>query len=91
MNMSEMISEEKKDVQNVFSQTTETTCTNGIGRSIYSVFHVIMSLVAIYLSFRCNNGFSAGPFLVSLFFPYVYIVYILATRGTCGIIPSERK
>ncbi len=63
---------------------------SGTGRYIYSVFHTIMSLVAIYLSFRCNKGFEIGPFLVACCCPYIYIIYILATRGTCGIIESEK-
>jgi hypothetical protein len=61
------------------------------GRYIFSVFHSIMSLVAIYLSFRCNNGFEIGPFFVACCCPYIYIIYILATRGTCGIIEGENK
>jgi len=56
------------------------------GRYIYSVFHSIMALVAIYLSFRCNKGFSFGPFLLACSCPYIYIIYILATQGTCGIL-----
>jgi hypothetical protein len=50
-----------------------------------------MSLVAIYLAFRCNKGFELGPFLVAAVCPYLYIVYILATRGTCGILENEGK
>jgi len=57
---------------------------SGIGRYIYSTFHSIMSLVAFYLSFKCNKGFAFGPFLVACCCPYFYIIYILATRGTCS-------
>jgi hypothetical protein len=67
------------------------TVENGNGRYMYSVFHTIMSLVAIYLAFRCNKGFEVGPFLVAAVCPYLYIVYILATRGTCGILENEGK
>jgi hypothetical protein len=63
--------------------------TSDTGRYIYSVFHTVMSLVAIYLAFRCNKGFEFGPFLIACCCPYLYIIYILATRGTCGIIASE--
>ena len=59
------------------------------GRYIYSVFHSIMALVAIYLSFRCNNGFSLGPFFIALLCPYIYIIYIVATKGTCGIFEKN--
>ena len=59
------------------------------GRYIYSVFHSIMALVAIYLSFRCNKGFSLGPFFIALLCPYIYIIYIVATKGTCGILEKN--
>lgn len=67
------------------------TTGHSSGRYIYSVFHTIMSLVAIYLTFRCNKGFQLGPFLVACCCPYLYIVYILATRGTCGVIENESR
>jgi len=56
------------------------------GRYIYSVFHSIMALIAIYLAFRCNKGFSLGPFLIACTCPYLYIIYVVATKGTCGIL-----
>ncbi len=59
------------------------------GRYIYSVFHSIMSIVAIYLSFRCNKGFDTMSFVLALCCPYIYIIYVLATKGTCGIIQNE--
>ena len=55
-------------------------------RYIYSVFHGSMSLIAIYLSFKCNKGFDFGSFLVAICCPYIYIVYTLATKGTCGLL-----
>lgn len=58
----------------------------GTGRYIYSIFHVIMSLVAIYLAFKCNNGFDMGSFIIAFCCPYIYIIYILATKGTCGLL-----
>jgi hypothetical protein len=60
------------------------------GRYIYSVFHSIMALVAIYLAFRCNNGFKLGSFLIACTCPYIYIIYIVATKGTCGIIENNK-
>ena len=65
--------------------------TAGTGRYVYSVFHLIMSLVAIYLSFRCNNGFHFGSFLIAFCCPYIYIIYILATKGTCGLLDGEKS
>jgi len=63
--------------------------TSGTGRYIYSVFHLIMSLIAIYLSFKCNDGFNFGSFLVAFCCPYIYIIYVLATKGTCGLLDGE--
>lgn len=63
-------------------------CRNTTGRYIYSVFHTIMALVAIYLSFRCNKEFKWTSFIIALFFPYIYIIYILATEGSCGILEN---
>jgi hypothetical protein len=65
--------------------------TSGTGRYVYSVFHLIMSFVAIYLSFKCNNGFNFGSFLVAFCCPYIYIIFILATKGTCGVLEGENQ
>lgn len=59
---------------------------DGNGRYIYGVFHTVLVFIAIYLTFKCNKGFEIWSFLAALFFPHFYIIYILATQGTCGII-----
>jgi len=53
------------------------------GKYIYSVFHTTMSIVAIFLSYRCNGCFEWIPFLVALCCPYAYIIYIIAFKGMC--------
>ena len=63
--------------------------THSSGRYIYSTFHSIMSIVAIYLSFKCNKGFDLGSFMLACCCPYIYIIYTLATKGTCGILEKE--
>lgn len=45
---------------------------------LYSVFYLGLSMLAIYLSFRCNGGFDLVGFLGALFFPFIYIPYKLA-------------
>jgi len=55
----------------------------------YRIFHTILGLIAIYLSFRCNKSFNLVSFLFACCCPHLYIMFILATRGTCGIIPNE--
>ncbi len=51
---------------------------------VYGVIHFIAFLFAIYLSFKCNGKFQIGSFLVAFFCPWIYIIWILATRrGFC--------
>jgi hypothetical protein len=75
------------DENNIDNTNIVINCKNTTGKYIYMVFHIIMAFVAIYLSWKCNNGkFNLLSFLIALFFPYIYIIYILATRGTCDRI-----
>ena len=53
--------------------------------SLYMVTHLIISFFAIFLSWRCNNGFNLFSFVVALLCPYLYIIWALATRGGCGV------
>ena len=57
---------------------------------IYIIFHSILTLFAIYLSFKCNEGFDFLGFLMAIFFPYIYIIYKYATTDTfCDILNDE--
>jgi len=50
----------------------------------YAMVHFVAFLFAIYLSFKCNGKFQWTSFLVAFFCPWIYIIYILATRkGFC--------
>ena len=51
---------------------------------MYTITHLIISMFAIYLSWKCNGGFNLGAFLIALFCPYLYILYVLAAKGGCG-------
>lgn len=59
-------------------------------RSFYSVFHTVIALFAIYLSFKCNNGFAIGDFLIACCCPVLYIIYRAATSNFCEVpsLPS---
>ena len=62
--------------------------------AIYSVFHTIMFFIAIFLSFRCNRGFSFGSFLVACVCPPIYIFYVLITeydKDLCGLVHPMGK
>ena len=56
---------------------------------LYGIFHTIMSIIGIYLSFVCNKGFHLLPVLVAVLFPYPYLIYIIGTQGTCGLIEKK--
>ena len=53
--------------------------------SMYSVFHLITGLFALYLSFKCNNGL-APDLLFACCCPVLYIIYKFATSTNfCGL------
>lgn len=55
-------------------------------KTVYSVFHLVVSVFAIYLSFKCNSGFDFGSFLMACCCPYIYVIYKFATSDNfCGI------
>lgn len=51
----------------------------------FTITHLIISLFAFYLSWRCNNGFNIISFLCALCCPYLYIIYALAVHGGCNV------
>ena len=52
--------------------------------SIYSIFHSILSIIAIYLSVRCNQKINYTSIIIAIFFPYLYIIYsIIMHNGIC--------
>jgi hypothetical protein len=52
-------------------------------RHLYGLIYLLISMFALYLSFKCNNGLDVGSFLMALLFPYIYIPYKLAVSGMC--------
>lgn len=62
--------------------------------AIYTVFHVTMFFIAVFLSFRCNKGFDVGSFLVACVCPPIYIFYVLITeydKDLCGLVNPMKK
>ena len=49
-------------------------------KTLYSVIHSICVLIAIYLSFKRNNGLSLVSFMVAITIPQIYILYVLGTE-----------
>lgn len=52
--------------------------------NIWYGIHIIFAFLAVFLCFKCNNGFRLGQFLIALIFPEIYAVYMLIkNRGLC--------
>jgi hypothetical protein len=59
-------------------------CQKKNSKYIYSIFHTIMSIVAIYLSIRCNEKINYASIFFAFIFPYPYIIYnIIYYKGLC--------
>jgi hypothetical protein len=59
---------------------------NSTSTALYTIFHYICSLIAVYLNWRCNNGKSdLLSLIIAVCCPYLYILYILMNFGTCGV------
>ena len=61
-------------------------------KSFGMLLYILAAMFAIYLSFKCNNGFSFWGFIGALLVPYIYIPYKLATSSDrCGLKKSIKK
>lgn len=60
--------------------------------SMYSVFHTIVMLFALYLCFKCNNGFDMLEFLFACCCPVLYIIYKAAVAPNfCNALTFPAK
>ena len=76
-------SDKKKNIKEHFA----AVATNPIGQ-ISSLFWSILGLFAIYLSFKCNDGFNFGHFVAACCCGPFYVAYMLAVNyDKC--FPSE--
>lgn len=81
------INEQSKKKKDGFtdSRTTSSTLSNTKSSS-YNILYTILSMFAIFLSFKCNNGFSFSGLLGAFLFPFIYIPYKLATsKNMCEL------
>jgi len=54
------------------------------GLYIYLIFHAILTIYAVYLSYQCNGKqINLLGFLIAIFFPYFYILYKAGSEGLC--------
>lgn len=52
-----------------------------VSKETAKMIHVVAVLLALFMSFRYNGGFDLVSFIVALVFPYIYILYKVATAG----------
>jgi hypothetical protein len=76
-NTNKKIKEKMSDTSSSSAQTSYSV--------VYSVFHSIIGLYALYLSYKCNQGFNFGAVLLACCCPWLYVVYHLVTSGGCMV------
>jgi len=62
-------------------QNKKCPCSYSFWAMLYAIFHLLLAMYALYLSFKCNKGFDIWGFLGAFIFPYIYIAYKTATLG----------
>ena len=65
---------DNSDEQNVQCKETQIFVVERHG-PMYSIFHTITAVFALYLSFKCNRGFNLPDFLLACCCPVLYILY----------------
>lgn len=48
--------------------------------TVYGILYLLMWIFALYLSFRCNNGFDFLHFCCAYYYAPCYVLYALATH-----------
>ena len=66
---------------NLIKQKTEHFGWSWGWGSLVGIIWFVAFVFAIYLSFRCHGGFDFWSFLVAFFCPWIYIIYVLATKS----------
>lgn len=78
-----VLSASDSDSQSVRSRGSRRRSHRSHYGPMYSVFHTIIMVFALYLSFKCNNGFNPVDFLLACCCPVLYIIYRAATSQFC--------
>ena len=55
------------------------------------ILHTLFLVIAIYFSFKRNNGFSLLSFIVAVLLPELYIIYVLATQNDLSSLLPGRQ
>jgi hypothetical protein len=65
----------KNDLANIFLYH----CKRNQYLHMYSIFHSIVGVFAIYLSFKCNKGINVIDLVFAFFCPVLYIIFRTAS------------
>jgi hypothetical protein len=79
------------EINNTLEKQNEkqvVTKTSYIG-IIWGIFNTCIWFVAIYLSFKCNEPFKIGSFLIACCCPHIYLIFILAKYGKCDALVKQ--
>ena len=63
------------DKKNSDKKSTCHIITN-ISKYVIYTSHFILFILSMFLTFKCNNEFDFGHFIVACCCPYIYIIYI---------------
>lgn len=83
----------QRPTKSTTSTTSKTEAPEQFETDTSKSYNIISSLVwwlitgyAIYLSFKCNNGFNLGHFILAFLFSPFYIIYHLFATKLCNTI-----
>ena len=77
-NSNNILNNTLENINNVVNNTVNYV--NGPTAKIISFFWSIIGLFAIFLSFKCNNGFNFRSLMGAIFFGPFYVAYKLGTK-----------
>jgi|SaaInlStandDraft_5_1057022.scaffolds.fasta_scaffold209835_2 hypothetical protein len=80
----------RKNTKKSIIERFATTAQNSPYKKLYSAIHFAIGLFAIFVSIKCNNGFSAGSFFAACCCPELYLIYIAATNGLHFCMKSKK-
>jgi len=83
-NLTQSVEYNNDEKQNEKQVVTESK-TSYIG-IIWGIFNMCIWFVAIYLSFKCNESFKIGSFLIACCCPHIYLIFTLVKYGKCDAL-----
>ncbi len=57
--------------------------------NIYAILHLILAMLAVAVSIKCDGEFRLVPVLVAILCPHFFLIFALATKGVSLCFGSE--